>query len=209
MEVADDLRVGGRQVGVRAVGEGDGRAVGVGRSGRVESEAGQVGDERVEADVSVDATSRRVELRLVEQVRCRGAPLEAADGGRLLRRGTRGGSHAREHRGHQGHCGRLQPERRRIGRDREPVLGPADAAPALGLDDEQSDVAHALQVGAHGVGVEPERLRHVGGRQRAGRPGQLQVDGVAGVVPKRLQQVEARRRPVGSVHVPSLHGGSR
>jgi xanthine dehydrogenase molybdopterin-binding subunit B len=89
------------------------------------------------------------------------------------------------------------------------VLGATDAATALGLDDEEADVAHALEVGSHRVGVQVQRLGHVGGGERAGRASQLEVDGVAGVVAERLQQVEPRRSTGVPWHATSLHGASR
>jgi len=73
----------------------------------------------------------------------------------------------------------------------------ADAAAPTGLDVEQPDVAHALEVRAHRVDVQVEDLGDVGGGQRQRRARQLEVDGVAGVVPERLQHVE-RDRAAGS-----------
>ena len=58
---------------------------------------------------------------------------------------------------------------------------------------EQADVAHALEVRAHGVDVQPEGVGDLGRGQRQRAAGQLEVDGVAGVVAQGLQHVEARR----------------
>ena len=73
------------------------------------------------------------------------------------------------------------------------MLRPPDVAAAADLDLEQADLAHALEVGAHGVGVQPERLGDLGGGERPRRAGELEVDRVAGVVAERLEQVELRR----------------
>ena len=46
------------------------------------------------------------------------------------------------------------------------MLRTADRAAVVALHLEQPDVAHALEVGAHGVDVQAEGLGDVGGRQR-------------------------------------------
>ena len=94
------------------------------------------------------------------------------------------------------------------------MLGPAELAPRLGLDVDEADVAHPLEMWAHGVGVEPQRVGDVGGRERAGRPRQLEIDRVARVVAERLEHVEVpgvhewriRRR---IDHKKRLHGRRR
>ena len=68
------------------------------------------------------------------------------------------------------------------------------------MDDEQPDVAHALEVGPHRVGVEVEGLGHVGRGEGPGRARQLEVDGVARVVAEGLQEVEPRRSAVVACH---------
>jgi hypothetical protein len=72
------------------------------------------------------------------------------------------------------------------------VLRPADVAPTADLDVEQPGLAHALQVGAHGVGMQVECLGDVGGGERTRRPREFEVDRVAGVVAERLEQIELR-----------------
>ena len=85
---------------------------------------------------------------------------------------------------------------------------------ALGVGDhvEQAHLAHPVEVRAHGVGVQPERVGDLRGGQRSGRAGQLEVDRVAGVVAERLEQLEPRRGDLGVAvgHAPwSLHGCRR
>ena len=63
---------------------------------------------------------------------------------------------------------RLQAERRRVGGQGVEVLRPADTRADLGGDVEQADVAHALQVGPHGVRVQAQGLGDVGGGERRG-----------------------------------------
>jgi hypothetical protein len=75
--------------------------------------------------------------------------------------------------------------------------------------DEEAHVAHALEVGTDGVGVEVERLGDVGGGQRAGGARQLEVDRIARVVAERLEQVEAGRGIGATLHEASLHGDLR
>jgi hypothetical protein len=73
------------------------------------------------------------------------------------------------------------------------MLRATHRAARLGVDAQQADVAHALEVRAHGVDVQVERLGHLGGRERQRRAGELQVDRVPGVVAESLEDVEARR----------------
>jgi hypothetical protein len=63
---------------------------------------------------------------------------------------------------------RLEPERRGVGGQGVEVLGPADPAAGLAAHLEQPDLAHALEVGAHGVDVQVERLGDLGGGRGAG-----------------------------------------
>ena len=62
-------------------------------------------------------------------------------------------------RASSGNGGGSSPSDGRVGRQRVAVLGPADAAPRLALDREQADVAHALEVGPHGVDVQVRASR--------------------------------------------------
>ena len=80
------------------------------------------------------------------------------------------------------------------------MLRAADLAAGVRRDVEQADLAHPVEVGAHGVGVQAQQLGDLGRDQRSRRAGQLQVDGVAGVVPEHPQHVAAgqRRRQRGS-----------
>ena len=107
-----------------------------------------------------------------------------------------------------GNAGGSKPERRRVGGERVAVLRPADRALGVGDDLEQADLAHALEVGAHGVGCRPSVSAISAVASGRGRAGQLEVDRVAGVVAERLQQLEPRRLDLGSLgHAPwSLHG---
>ena len=62
------------------------------------------------------------------------------------------------------------------------MLRPADLAAAVGGHVDEAGLAHPVEVGAHGVGVQAERLGDLGRAERAGRPRQFEVDRVAGVV---------------------------
>ena len=132
----------------------------------------------------------------------------------------------REHgAGQHGQRRRLQAQPGRVGGQRVAVLGPARRRPAtVVVTSSRPDLAHALEVRSHGVHVQAQHLGDVGGGQRSGRAGQLEVDGVAGVVPQRLEDVQAGRprrvgrgrrlaiagRGYGSIgHHTRLHGTSR
>jgi ATP-binding protein involved in chromosome partitioning len=67
------------------------------------------------------------------------------------------------------------------------VLGTADGATVGGLDVDDADVAQALEVEAHGVGVDPEPIGEILSRQGPGGGGELPVDGVTRLVGKRLE----------------------
>ena len=67
------------------------------------------------------------------------------------------------------------------------VLRSADRGADFGRNLQQADLPHALEVRSDGVGVQAERVGDVSRGQRLGRPGQLQVDGVPGVVAEGLQ----------------------
>ena len=71
------------------------------------------------------------------------------------------------------------------------MLGPADGAAVDGLDVDQARLAEALEVEAHGVGVEAEAV----GELRAPTAGaverrELPVHGEAGLVAERLEHRE-------------------
>ena len=155
---------------------------------------GQLGDERLEARGVLrpwSAASARPWAR----------PASAASSAPTPGRRRQLQEHPRQHRERR----RLEPERR--ARRRRASRGAAGDRRRRGprCDLEQADVAHALEVGPHGVGVQAERLGDVGGRQRERRTGQLEVDRVAGVVAERLQHVEATGRADIS-HTERLHG---
>ena len=88
------------------------------------------------------------------------------------------------------------------------MLRPADRSPVVALHRQEPDLAHALEMGPHGVDVQPEAVGDVGCRQGLRRPGQFEVDRVPGVVAQRLEQVEARRveRSQQKGYTPRLHG---
>ena len=75
------------------------------------------------------------------------------------------------------------------------MLGPTDGAPVDGFDVDQAGLAEAVEVEAHGVGVDAERLGEVLGRQRRGGARQLLVHRVAGVVAEGLEHLQAHRGP--------------
>ena len=70
------------------------------------------------------------------------------------------------------------------------MLGPTDRAAVHRLDVDEAGLAEPVEVEAHGVGVEPEALGEVLGRQGRGGPGELPVHGVAGLVAERLEHRE-------------------
>ena len=73
------------------------------------------------------------------------------------------------------------------------MLGPPDGAAVHGLDVDQAGLAEPLEVQADGVGVEPEALGEVLGRQGGGGAGQLPVHRVAGLVAQCLEHGELVR----------------
>ena len=140
---------------VGAVGEGDVGAVAVGRHGRVEAELGQL----------ARPAPRRRRRRRQASAAARPGPGRRRPPRRPRRRPRpprRSSSRASEREG-----GGSRPSEGASGAMDVAVLGPAHAAPGVGCDLEQADVAHALEVGPHGVGVQVEGLGHLGGRQRA------------------------------------------
>ncbi len=62
------------------------------------------------------------------------------------------------------------------------------------LDVDEAHLAEAIQVEAHGVGVDPERFGEVVGRQRGRRAGQLFVHRVPGLVTQGLEDRQLLRR---------------
>jgi hypothetical protein len=200
VEAAHDLGVGLGQLPERAVGEGHrGRPLtqlGVDGDGRVEPQLVQPGHQTGQAG-DVARCDRHLGV---------GLALVAAGLDRLVAAQATGGGHPQQHAGQHRERRRLQAQRGRVGGQRVAVLGTADRAPGVGLDVEQADVAHALEVGPDGVGVQVERLGDLGGGQRARRARQLQVDGVAGVVAQRLEHGEAGGAEAGEVGL--RHTGS-
>ncbi len=96
--------------------------------------------------------------------------------------------HSCEHRHHRG----FETERRRVGHQGVAVLRPTDLAATTDLHRDEAGVAHAIEVRTHGVRVEFDHVGDLGGREWLGGPRQLEVDGVAGVVTQRLEEVESR-----------------
>ena len=78
------------------------------------------------------------------------------------------------------------------------MLRAADFATRLGLDVDEADVADALEVRPHGVGVEPQRVGDVGGRERSRRPAPTRG---------RSHTACCRRAPSGRRDAPCRHGG--
>ena len=93
-----------------------------------------------------------------------------------------------------GIVGGSSPSDGRVGCQRVAVLRPPDLTAGVGGDLEQPDLAHPVEVRAHGVRVEAEPLGDLRRDERARRAGQLQVDGVAGVVAQHPQHVTRRQR---------------
>ena len=77
------------------------------------------------------------------------------------------GRHRGQEPGQKWERGRFEAERRRVGGYEIAVLRPSDDAAIVDFDLEQTDVAHALEVWSHRVGVKPEHLGNlVGGTRR-------------------------------------------
>ena len=196
VQVADQVRSPFGQLAERAVGEGHAGDAVLGRHRRVEPKRGHAGLHRGEA--AAPGEGGGVGLALVTT---RVAGLLGPGAGRLGQR--------EQHAGHHRERRRLEAEAGAVGRQRVAVLRPAGATPRVALDRQQADLAHALEVGPHRVRVQVEALGDVGGRQRRCRPGQLEVDGVAGVVAERLQDGQAVLRCHAAVHTTRLHGSRR
>ena len=70
------------------------------------------------------------------------------------------------------------------------MLRAPDRAAVHRLDVDQAGLAHALEVQAHGVGVEAEPLGELRRDERAVEPGELAYMRVAGLVAERLEHRE-------------------
>ncbi len=194
------MRLG--QLAERAVGEGDHRDLAVvGAVDRgIEAQHLELSDERLEARRGICVPGALV------------AALLTADLRGLVGPDARGGGGLQKEPGQKGIRRRLEPERRGLGGQRVPVLGAPHAPGGVRAHVEEADVAHALEVRPHRVGVQPQRLGDVGRREGHGRSGELEIDRVAGVVAERLQDRQpavghrpkiTRRRPVKSVVMPA------
>ena len=180
VQATDELGMLGGDVGERAVGEGDDRRVVVVAVGddRVEAETVEVGHQGLEAGGCVevrDGTS---------------TTLVPADILGITATGTEAISQAQNHPCQHRHGRWLETERRRTRRHRVPMLRPPELAPRVGLDVDEADVAHPLEVRTHGVGVEAQRVGDIGGGERSRRARQLEVDRVPRVVAERLEDIE-------------------
>ena len=165
---------------------------------RIETEAIEVGHERLER-------GRRLPIPIGA-----GDALVTSHLGGVVGVAVEPLCHVQHHPGQHRHRRWFEAERRCIGGDRVAVLRPTDVAATPDGDIEQADVAHPLEVWADRVRVELERLGDVGGGQRPRRPGEFEVDRVARVVTQRLQQIELpvpRTSP--AVHKTRLHGIGR
>ncbi len=156
VQCADELRVGLGQLAERAMGERDDRDLTVlaAVDRRIEPQQVELADQGLEAGGSIGIAGAV------------GSALRPADLSRLIRPHPGGRGGLEEQPGQKGVRRRLEPERRRIARQRVQVLGPADAARRVSAHVEQPDVTHALEVRTDSVRMQCQRLRDVGGRQR-------------------------------------------
>ena len=85
---------------------------------------------------------------------------------------------------------RVEPEAGSTRREEVAVLGTADrpAVDCLGVDEAR--IAETVEVEADRVGVQPEAVGELLGRERRGRRRQLAVHRVAGLVTQGLQHRE-------------------
>src|SRR3989440_1604173 len=181
VEIADELGVGLGQLPERAVQELDaGRALvlavgGVGRG--LEAELGELVVERPHAAAGAGALAGL------------GAPGVAGIGSVVgigadpLGEARQQTGEQRVRRGYEAEAGRA------VGEEIE-MLGATDGAAMDGLGLDQARVAQAIEVQAHGVGVEPEPIGELSRRQRRRRRSQLPVHRVPGLVPQRLEDRE-------------------
>ena len=98
-----------------------------------------------------------------------------------------------EQAGEQRVRGRVETERGRARREEIEVLGPPDGAAVHRLDVDEAGLPEALEVEAHGVGVEPEPLGEILRRERGGGAGELAVHRVPRLVAERLEHCELVR----------------
>ncbi len=110
--------------------------------------------------------------------------------GRVLGVGAHPLGHRGEEPGEQRVGRRVEAEARGARRERVEVLGPTDGPAVDRLDVDEARLAQALQVEAHGVGVQAERVGEVLGGERRRRCGQLAVHREARLVAQGLQDLE-------------------
>jgi hypothetical protein len=79
---------------------------------------------------------------------------------------------------------------RRTGREEVEVLRATDGAAVHGFDVDEARLAEPVEVEPDGVGVDAERLGKILRRQSRGRPGELLIHGVPGLVAQRLEHCE-------------------
>ena len=89
------------------------------------------------------------------------------------------------------------------------MLGPAHRASGVHLHIEQPHVTHTLQMRPDGVGVQPQQISNVGRGARRRRPGDLQINGVTGVVAECLEDFEALHGVTLPDMTSTLHGTHR
>ncbi len=176
MQTADNLGVGLGQIAEGAVPEGHGHPIFDGHGGGIEPQLSQTALDGDQSGGPIDLGST-IGQALVPT---------GFDG--FLSAQAGGGGHAQQHAGGQGKHGRLETQRWRLGHQTVAMLRASDAPSGIDLQLQQAGLSHLLQLGTHGVDVQPQGGGDLGGGQRARGTDQLQIDGVARVVPKRLEQ---------------------
>ena len=128
-----------------------------------------LGDDRVEPE-AVEVVDERLQRRREGGVA--GGPAGAfglADGEGVGGLAPSRSAIVQHHPGEHRHGRRFEAERRRLGGERVAVLRAADLAAAVGRDVEQADLAHPVEVRAHRVGVQAQRLGDLRRAQRTRR----------------------------------------
>ena len=200
VQAAHEVGVGLGQLAERAVGEGDGGARRRRRptAGSKPSAASSARRAPSSAGASPARPGRRRRPRPCSRPASTAssapAPAPAAS--------------AQQHAGQQRERRRLEPERRGVGGERVAVLGPADARPGRRSSTSSSPTSRMRSRWGRTVLACRSSVSAISavasGTRRAG---QLEVDGVAGVVAERLEQRRAGARPAVAGSVGHRHRG--
>ncbi len=177
VQVADELGVGLGEVAEGALEEGHPGAVAVGLDRRVEAQLGELLGEHVDAGARPGALGGLAAPRPAGLLGVGGVGAEPL-------------GHRGEEAGEDGVGRRIEVEARCPAGERVDVLRAPDGATVHRLHVDEARLAHALEVHAHRVRVEPEALGQLGGAKGPGRAGQLAIQQIARLVTERLEHRE-------------------